>query len=759
MLLGSKKRVLLFLVLSFLIAMMLGCGQDPVKPETYTLAVQVVGEGFVNPTDGQHFEKDAVVEIIATPKEGWRFKEWIGDVADTERSETTMRMFDNSLIKAVFIPKEITRLKDLEDGSLEGVNIVDNTAIGYWSVSFLQSKLPDSGSNYALMIGANVFYFAINPFNADILETNIPDIFTVEQIREGILYPTDSFAKLTANEEIFLKNVVIQKGNNLCAIELSLFTSMRNAEVFVFDDQGRFIAPSYVGSSEGNYYTLSDFISARNVVGGPIGEAFALLSENPDHIQPINPHIVKMENGEIICVPPYWILRDLGSEGSFSDPNNVYNIIDNTNLGYWSVSLKKSRLPSEFSAASSFSLTINGETFVFEMNPFDNDIFEVDVPDTYMIEEVRDGKFEMSDVNVIEGSPFSVTVETGATIDLDGIIQAGLFDGISRHGDRIIFTKELTEFDDLHASRGVGGEPKSDEMLFKYEIYSNGRIVTWVITEDLNAALFIFVNRRGINNYITFGGNYLNQSVYGTPENYLVNDNIVKMNVLASYAQEAYRSIYNEGFIENGPDNNYELFNKEWSLNNYTAEKVTLIRSNLRHHQMDFGHYNPIRRPVDERGNEFWSPISSNPDQNANLARSFDIEYNNNKGSMMHLSTYTDNGMHSNIIARGISDLAPDYTSSGGIGSRKWEIIFNKTDNYYQIKNNNNGRTMLFLQNEYPNRIEMSGRTTWSHYNQYIGIAVYGGDINTTNHSVSPSPSDCGNRVPFKMIVMPGENR
>ncbi len=91
------------------------------------------------------------------------------------------------------------------------------------------------------------------------------------------------------------------------------------------------------------------------------------------------------------------LLRNLGHEGSLTEPANVYNIIDNRSiLGFWSISFLKSRLPEPFKSASGWRIVIEGQTHQFTQNPFNEDTYETDIPDTLTndIEEIRNGNFE-----------------------------------------------------------------------------------------------------------------------------------------------------------------------------------------------------------------------------------------------------------------------------------------------------------------------------------------------------------------------------
>jgi len=88
-------------------------------------------------------------------------------------------------------------------------------------------------------------------------------------------------------------------------------------------------------------------------------------------------------------------LRDLGPEGNTNEAGNVYNILDNTMLGYWSVSIKTTRLPEEFQGASEWKIIVLGEEYTFSPNFLVADIYETNVEDTITedIEDIRNAFF------------------------------------------------------------------------------------------------------------------------------------------------------------------------------------------------------------------------------------------------------------------------------------------------------------------------------------------------------------------------------
>ncbi|MFC2014202.1 Ser-Thr-rich GPI-anchored membrane family protein, partial [Chloroflexota bacterium] len=78
---------------------------EPTKPDTAkrTLIVKINGEGMTNPPQGSHqFKEGTVININASPPEGWKFVGWVGDVEEPYAQGTTLTMDKNKTIIANF---------------------------------------------------------------------------------------------------------------------------------------------------------------------------------------------------------------------------------------------------------------------------------------------------------------------------------------------------------------------------------------------------------------------------------------------------------------------------------------------------------------------------------------------------------------------------------------------------------------------------------------------------------------------------------
>ena len=101
-----------------------------------------------------------------------------------------------------------------------------------------------------------------------------------------------------------LQKAIINKDGQLVEMDIDFFTDARMADLFVFDSQGKFIIPSYIKSSNGNYYSIQDFTDARMASDdGTVAGGLSLLNDNPILISNITPSLVNIVGGAISVCP------------------------------------------------------------------------------------------------------------------------------------------------------------------------------------------------------------------------------------------------------------------------------------------------------------------------------------------------------------------------------------------------------------------------------------------------------------------------
>jgi len=295
--------------------------------------------------------------------------------------------------------------------------ITDMSHLGFYGLAIKINQIERhlQADHYVINVSGTAYRLKSNPFDPSILETAVNDDKTLSAIREGKIKALDLSEKddvideTKERDDITLAHVIIEKepgenGTKLYQISLEVFMSMRNAGLFVFNQDGHFLAPVYIKDSENNTYPLETFISARNVVAGSsVSEALTFLKNHPDHesfLAHVDSNRVEIEGGEIVIYSPdYKRLRDLGPEGPLEELNNVYIILDNTIVGYWTVSIVPERLPEPEKSGTGWQLVIRENEHTFRQNDYKPELYETKIPVTQAvdIETVRNAHFQKTE--------------------------------------------------------------------------------------------------------------------------------------------------------------------------------------------------------------------------------------------------------------------------------------------------------------------------------------------------------------------------
>jgi uncharacterized repeat protein (TIGR02543 family) len=92
------------------------------SPVVNTLILQLNGNGSITPGTGTYdYAEGTVVNLTATPRSGWQFDGWTGDVADANSAETTVTIDSDKTVTARFIEKPNQINWSLVGGSIGGL--------------------------------------------------------------------------------------------------------------------------------------------------------------------------------------------------------------------------------------------------------------------------------------------------------------------------------------------------------------------------------------------------------------------------------------------------------------------------------------------------------------------------------------------------------------------------------------------------------------------------------------------------------------
>ncbi len=124
------KKVFSLVISMLITVVVLACSSEPTQ---FKLTVNKVGEGEVTIIpQNEIYEKDAEVEITATPNTGWKFLRWEGDLSGSEKS-VSIKMDADKTITARFI--KLTFYEDFEQND------------GKWSTKYTYELSPEDSTD------------------------------------------------------------------------------------------------------------------------------------------------------------------------------------------------------------------------------------------------------------------------------------------------------------------------------------------------------------------------------------------------------------------------------------------------------------------------------------------------------------------------------------------------------------------------------------------------------------------------------------
>lgn len=312
-------------------------------------------------------------------------------------------------------------------------------------------------------------------------------------------------------------------------------------------------------------------------------------------------------------------------------------------------------------------------------------------------------------------------IDTAATIDI-GEISSVISYPVTIEGD--IASWEQPFWDSFKSSGQYGSYQIVDgELTIVFQVDRNGKITAFTKSDDNNDHLYIFLN----------GG---------------MGDDIAHSGWLYRLTRTHYWNFNENGLLTGNVFNdNEEYSSAPMSQINYFTQNITHIFSRLANHQMDYSWFDEEKNGEWQRENNAnWSPIASNPDQNAVIMRSFDINTEQASSGAYYLLAWADNGMYSETRVEGLDGLQDYYfTYHSDV------LECDSEEGWCKAWNEDCCAIGMINKGDVPSRVTMNAYTTWSDVMPAIEIAVFG-DISTYNHSEYPSPGDDGNPHPIRSL-------
>jgi uncharacterized repeat protein (TIGR02543 family) len=118
-----------------------------------TLIIEMQGRGTVTPSEGIHsYNKDTIVDITATPGDGYQFDSWTGDVENSGKDKTSVTMDSDKTIIANF-SKQIHTLTMDHNGAGSVTPSIGTHQYGESTVVDITAT-PDEGYQFGYWVGS-----------------------------------------------------------------------------------------------------------------------------------------------------------------------------------------------------------------------------------------------------------------------------------------------------------------------------------------------------------------------------------------------------------------------------------------------------------------------------------------------------------------------------------------------------------------------------------------------------------------------------
>jgi uncharacterized protein YjdB len=210
-------------------------------------------------------------------------------------------------------------------------------------------------------------------FNSNLYNVNVPDTYSADDIMNGYLigtYATIAVTEITVQGDEDASSVAQGETLQMSAVVLptdasnsAVTWSIESGSEYASIDQDGLLTATAVG-------TVMIRATAQDG-SGIYGELQITITSASASIT----------------------VSSLGLMGDLTVETNVYNIQDNSSLGVMTFGVAKDRLPGDLSSAVSYTLQLDDTAYELSQNMFNSNLYNVNVPDTYSVDDINDGLF------------------------------------------------------------------------------------------------------------------------------------------------------------------------------------------------------------------------------------------------------------------------------------------------------------------------------------------------------------------------------
>jgi hypothetical protein len=195
------------------------------------------------------------------------------------------------------------------------------------------------------------------------------------------------------------------------------------------------------------------------------------------------------------------------------------------------------------------------------------------------------------------------------------------------------------------------------------------------------------------------------------------------------------------------------------------ARTISVVRARLYHQQFDYSWFREETRSFREAANVRWSPIAQHPTQECDLSFGFDLDSTTGYPSALYLRAITDGERtidrgpneynESTFAAYGIRPIAGEISRRRGENS---SVEINVEEGACTGRNYEVSSAQALLLNQYPTRIELTARSTYSEVWPFCNFATLG-EVDIGSCQPLPTGQSLRDIRPDVWVIPPEKNQ